>query len=82
MGFIIKDNNGKTIKFCFDGRVSSNTKGELYIGDDHPKNAKIVTRGSNESKMLISLLQEYISYNLNEKVNSLIIERIRKYNSS
>lgn len=95
MGFIFRTHEGTTTKFCFDGRLNSSTKEELYSGDNHPENAQLVQRNSDESVRLISILDEYVISKLEnpsdnidnmpspeEKITLMIKERVEKYKNS
>lgn len=92
MGFIFKDEKGEIVKFCFDGRVKSSTRGELFVGDTHPANAQLVLKNSEESAKLLYILEEYVLSKLkNKKINAdnvlsdeervagTIDERIKRY---
>lgn len=95
MGFVFRTHEGESIKFCFDGRLKSSTRGELFIGDTHPKNAQLVQRNSKEGNRLLYILDEYVVSKLanqndymdneispEEKITLMIKERTENYKNN
>lgn len=77
LGFALTDRNGKTLTFCVDYRIGSNTIGSMFIGAMHATydGAQKVPIGSQTEKALRLLLKSWVDDNFTEAKQSELLER-------